>query len=201
MCGATQAQTNLQNAQTAAYTQAQQMTQEQYAQQQSIYGPMKTQFDSIFAKGPNQQGFSAEEKGNLDSQAVEGTAENYAGAAKATNDALASEGGGSNPMPTGAQEEMKQNVADTAAQSESQQESTIQSADYAQGYNEWSAAAGGLQAIASGVNPLGFENAATAAGSAASTTANDIASQQNSITNAAIGAVGSIAGAAIPKIP
>ncbi len=200
MCGATQAQTNLQDAQTAFYTQATQMAQQQYGEQQSIYLPMKAQFDSIFQKGPNQQGFSASELGNLNSQAVEGTATNYAGAAKAVNDQLASQGGGSDPLPSGAQAEMKQEVANTAAASESQQESTIKSADYTQGYNEWAAAANGLSGIATGTNPVGYMNAATNAGSAASTTANNIATQANSGWNAAIGAVGAIGAGAATKI-
>src|ERR1039458_8893424 len=69
MCGATGAQTQLQDEQMQAYQQAQQMTAEQYADQQAVYAPLKAQFDKIFAAGPSQQGFSDEETNTLNAQA------------------------------------------------------------------------------------------------------------------------------------
>ncbi|MGA2085874.1 MAG: hypothetical protein ABSG60_10175 [Terracidiphilus sp.] len=194
MCGATGAQTQLQDEQMQAYQQAQQMTAEQYADQQAVYAPLKAQFDKIFAAGPNQQGFSEEETNTLNAQAVEGTAENYAQAAKATGEAIAAEGGGTNPLPSGAQSEMQQQVAEKAAQSESGEETQIQEANYNQGYQEWQQAGSGLMSIAAGDNPVGYETAATGAGTAAGTTANQIAQENNSWINAAIGAAGDIGG-------
>lgn len=194
MCGPTAAQTNLTNEETQAYQTAQQMTAQQYANQQAIYAPMSAQFQSIFAKGPNQKGFSTEEEQDLNAQAVEGTAENYNQAAKATNEQLAARGGGTNPLPSGADAELKQEVALSAAQEESRQESQIQSADYQQGQSEWAAAGGGLQAIAAGENPLGYESAETGSAGVANTEANTIASEDDSWVNAAIGAVGTVGG-------
>jgi hypothetical protein len=200
MC-ATGAQTQLQTEQLNAYTQAQQMTAQEYANQQEIYAPMEKQFQSIFSMGPNQQGFSNAETNTLNAQAVEGTATNYAGAAKAVNENLAAEGGGSEELPTGAQAEMKQEVANSAAQTESGQETQIQEADYNQGYQDWLNAGSGLESIAAGENPLGYENAATASGSAAGTTANQIASQDDSWINAALGAAGTIGGDVVKENP
>jgi len=194
MCGATAAQTNLQDEEAAAYQQAQQMTAEQYADQKAIYGPMTSQFQSIFDKGPDQEGYSAGELEDLDSQAVEGTAQNYSQAAKAVGEQTAAEGGGTNPMPTGAQDELKEDVATSAAGQESNQETQIKSNDYAQGLADWQNAAGGLESIATGENPLGYENAETSAGTAEGTTANQIAEEDNSWINAAIGAAGDIGG-------
>lgn len=99
-------------------------------------------------------------------------------------------------MPTGAQMQQKAEIAQSAAQEESSQEDQIKAANYSQGYNEWEQAAGGLQSIAAGENPLGFESGETSAGEAAGTTANQIASEDNSWINAAIGAAGSAAGLA-----
>jgi len=196
MTGPTSQQVTLQNEQIQAYQQAQQLTAQQYANQQSIYGPMVGMFQSIFQKGPNQEGFSGAEKSQLDAQAVEGTAENYSQAAKAVGESEAAEGGGNNPLPTGAQEQTKAEIATSAAQEESGQETQIDQADYQQGYNEWLSAAGGLESIAAGENPLGYESNETSAGSAASSTAAQIASEDNSWINSAIGAAGAIGAAA-----
>jgi hypothetical protein len=197
MCGATGAQTALQEEQMQFYQQAQEMTAEQYANQEAIYGPMAKQFESIFEMGPNQKGFSDEETNDLNASAVEGTAENYSQAAKAVSENLAAEGGGNSAVSVGGQAQIKSEVANSAAAEESKQVTEIKQADYNQGYNEWLASAQGLDTIAAGENPLGYEGAATNAGSAASTTANDIAQEDNSWINAALGAAGAIGGGAL----
>ena len=194
MCGATGAQTQLQDEQMQAYQQAQQMTAEQYADQQAVYAPLKAQFDKIFAAGPSAEGFSPEERNALNAQAVTGTANNYKQAATAVNEEIAGRGGGDEYAPSGAADEMKQEVANSAAQTESGQETQITEADYNQGYQEWQQAGSGLMSIAAGDNPVGYETAATGAGAAAGTTANQIAQEDNSWVNAAIGAVGEIGG-------
>lgn len=196
MSGPTAQQTELGDAQLQAYQQAATLTQQQYANQQAIYGPMATQFQSIFAKGPGQQGFTPEEDEELNAQAEEGTAENYGNAARAVGEATAAKGGGTNPLPTGADSAIEGNIATSAAEEESQQENQINAANYGQGYNEWENAGQGLQAIAAGENPLGYESNETSSGSAAGTTESQIASEDDSWLNATIGAVGSAAGMA-----
>lgn len=196
MSGPTMQQTELGDEQIAAYQQAADLTKQQYANQQAIFGPMVTQFQSIFAKGPGQKGFSDEENADLQSQAEEGTAENYGNAARAVGETTAARGGGTNPLPTGADSAIQSNIATSAAQEESRQESQIEAADYSQGYNEWENAGQGLESIAAGENPLGYQANETSSGSAASTTAGQIASEDDSWLNATIGAVGSAAGMA-----
>lgn len=196
MCGASAQQNELASEEATAYQQATAMTAQQYASQQAIYKPMAAQFNSIFAKGPNQEGFSAGEVADLNSSAVEGTASNYKQAAQAVGEATASEGGGTNPLPSGAQDELKQQIADSAANTESGEESSIKQADYTQGYNEWTAAGAGLEGIATGEDPLGYENAATSAGNSANSEANAVETANDSWINAAIGAAGAIGGAA-----
>jgi hypothetical protein len=194
MC-ATGGQEQLGQQESAAYTQAQQLTQQQYGSQQAIYGPMVAKFQSIFNAGPNQEGFSPEEKQNLNSQALEGTAENYAGAAKAIGESEAAEGGGTNPLPSGAQEQLKANVATSAAENESNQETQIVGQDYAQGRENFGNAASGLESIASGENPLGYESAATSAGGLANSEENAIAQEDTGWESAVLGAAGSIGSA------
>ena len=196
MSGPTSQQTQLGDEQLAAYQQAETLTAEQYANQQAVYAPLVKQFQSIYAAGPNQEGFSAEENEQLNAQAEEGTAENYGNAARAVGESEASEGGGTSPLPSGAQEAIQANVATSAAKEESAQEGQIEAADYTQGYNEWENAGQGLEAIAAGENPLGYESNATSAGSAASSTESQIASEDDSWLNAALGAAGTIGGMA-----
>lgn len=194
MCGSTSDQSQLTTEEMQAYQEGQQMTEAQYQNQQAIYAPMAKQFSSIFAGGPNQTGYSQGELQSLDSQAVEGTAENYADAARAVNESEAAEGGGTNPLPSGAQEQQKQEVANSAAGEESKEETGITQSDYQQGYNEWQAAGEGLDAIAAGENPLGYEQAETGEAGTANNEANAVAEEQNSWINAAIGAAGAIGG-------
>lgn len=191
MCGATSAQHTLQDEQMQFYQQAMEMTQKQYANQQAIWAPMAKQFQSIFDLGPNHKGFSDEEEANLTSQAVTGTADNYKQASQAVGEALAAEGGPAG-SGNGSHDQIRASIASSAARQESQQELGIKEASYQQGFKEWLAAGEGLNSIAAGENPTGFENAATSSGSAASTTANDIAQADNSWINAAIGAAGAI---------
>jgi hypothetical protein len=197
MSGPTEQQTELGDAQLAAYKQANELTQQQYANQQAIFGPMVKQFSSIFAKGPGQKGFSDEETADLNAQAVEGTAENYGNAARAVGETMASRGGGTNPLPAGADSAVQAGIATSAAQEESRQEHQINSANYAQGYDEWEKAGAGLGAIATGEDPLGYESGATSSGSTAEKTASDIASEDDSWINAALGAGGALGAAAI----
>jgi hypothetical protein len=194
MCGSTGAQNTLQQEQLDAYKEAQQMTAEQYSNQQAIFKPMADQFESVFKLGPSQEGFSEQEENTLNAQAVAGTASNYSQAAKAVSEGLAAEGGGNDFIGSGGAAQLKAEVAQSAAQSESQQETQIKEANYQQGYQQWMQAGKGLETIAEGENPLGYESGATTAGGAAGTTANQIAEQQNSWINAALGAAGSIAG-------
>lgn len=158
---------------------------------------MVSQLSSIYQKGPNQEGFSGAETANLNAQAVEGTAENYGNAARATGEAEAGQGGGTNALPTGAQSAIQSGIATSAAQEESKQENQIETANYNQGYNEWEAAGGGLESIAAGENPAGYESNETSAGSAAGTTASQIASEDDSWLNGAIGAAGTLGGDAM----
>lgn len=193
MC-ATGGQTSLADEQLQAYQQAQQMTATEYADQQAIYAPMAAQFKSIFDMGPSQKGFSDAESNNLNSQAVAGTAQNYSAAAKAVGENLAAEGGGNTPVTVGGQEEMKAQVAESAAANESAQETQIEEGNYEQGRQNWVNAGEGLESIAAGENPTAYENAETGAGSAAGTTEEQIAQEDNSWINAAIGAAGAIGG-------
>ena len=202
MCGgATQAQQDLQEEQSAYYKEATAEAEATYAEDQELLQSVKSIYDPILAKGPNQEGYSSEELANLNAQAVEGTAKNYASAAKAVNEKMAAEGGGDIALPSGAQLQLQQEVANSAAATESGEESQILQADYQQGYNEFVNAGNMEMAVSGQYNPTAYSGATTSAGSAASQTANEIAQENNSWINAAIGAAGSIGSSLIDANP
>jgi hypothetical protein len=201
MCGATSAQDQLQQEDMETLQQYDQMQQQQYANQQQLYATVNSVLQPILKAGPSQQGYSAGEFNNLNAQAVEGTAENYQGAAKAVNEQLAGEGGGDEFAPSGGQAQLKEEVAQGAAQEESGQESQILESDYATGRSNFQNAEEGEMAIASGENPLGWAGAVTSSEGAAGTQAEQIASEDNSWENALIGAAGSIGTAVVGENP
>jgi hypothetical protein len=201
MCGASSQQNNVESEQNQFYQQAMTEQSAAYSEDQEILNQMKSVYEPILAKGPDQQGFSEAEENTLNTQAVEGTTQNYSQAAKAVGEETAAEGGGNAVLPSGGATELKAQTAAAAAQQESSEESQIQEADYAQGYNEWQNAATGLATVSGQLNPTAYSNAATSAGSATSTTANEIAQENNSWINAAIGAAGSIGGAVVSENP
>jgi len=198
MCGATGAQTQLETEQADFYQQAIQQQQQNYAQDQEILGSLSKEFSPIFAAGPNQEGFSQGEVNNLNTQATEGTAQNFNQADKALREQQAATGVAA---PTGAQEAQQAALASSAANSEAQQKQQITQANYNQGYQEWQQAAAGLGGVSAQLNPTGYSGAATGAGEAAGTTANQIASENNSWINAALGAAGAIGTGVVSQNP
>jgi hypothetical protein len=201
MCGATGAQNQLQQEDMSTLQDYNSMLQQQYANQGAIFSKVSSVLDPILNAGPNQKGFSTAESNTLNAQAVEGTAENYAGAAKAVGEQTAAEGGGNNPLPSGAQTQLKQQVANSAAETESGEETQIAEQDYETGRQNFQNAEQGEMAIASGEDPLGYAGAVTSSEGAAGTEANQIAEENNSWYNAAIGAAGSIGSAVVSENP
>src|SRR5580698_4300395 len=180
MCGPSAQQTQISDAQQNFYNTLTTEATQTYGEDQGILSQLTSAYEPILAKGPNQQGFSAGEVENLNAQATEGTAENYSAAAKAVNENLAAEGGGNNPLPTGAQTQLKEEVAQGAAQEQSQEESQITGANYAQGNEEFQQASNALLGTSGQYNPTGYIGGANQGGSAAASTANTIESEENS---------------------
>jgi hypothetical protein len=201
MCGASSQQVQLEQEQADFYQNGIEESKTAFSEQQALLAQMEAVYDPILAKGPNQMGYSQDELNDLNGQAVEGTANNYKQAATAVNEQLAAQGGGNIPLTTGGQTQLKAEVASAAAQQQSSEEEQIQQAGYAQGYNEFTQATSALATASGELNPTAYENAATGAGSAAATTANQIAQENNSWINAAIGAAGSIGGAVVNQNP
>ena len=196
-CGASQSQKDIESAQANFYNTLTQEYQQTFGQNQAILSSLTKAFQPILQAGINQEGFSAGEKQNLESQATTGTGQNYSKAAQALALQQGAAGGGTQFVPTGAKMQQQQQLATSAANEESNLQSGIEAADYAQGRQNYLEAANALGGVAAQYNPTGYANAATGAGSAAAETANQISQASNSwmnVVSGALGAAGTAAG-------
>lgn len=201
MCGASSEQSDTYNEQAAFYKEATQQQAEAWAQDQDILKTLQSTYTPIFASGPSQEGFSPAEKAAYQTQITEGTAQSYAQASQAVNEKLATLGGGQLALPNGATAQIQAQVAQSAAEKESQQRLQVTQADYNQGYQNWLQASQGLFGVNQSLNPVAYSGAATGAGTAAGTTANQIATENNSWMNAALGAAGAIGSGVVAENP
>ena len=190
MCGASSQQKQIEASQAQFYDTLTSQYKTLFGESQGILGELTKSFEPILKAGINQEGFSAAELNNLNSQAVSGTGANYGKAADALSKQQAASGGGNTYIPTGAKMQQQRQLAASAAENESNIESNIVAQNYATGRANYLTAAEGLGQVNAALNPTGAANAATGAGSAASTTANEITQAQNSWMNLVGGALG-----------
>lgn len=199
MCGPSATEMELQQEQADFYKTAISESAAVFGQQQELQQQIEGMFMPILKRGPSAMGFSQDELNVLNSQAVEGTAENYQRASKALMTKLAAQGGGQMPGLTGAQAQLEQELAASSAQEQAREQTQIQESGYQQGYQEFQDATKAIGAVSDQLNPTSYMGQTTRAGSAAATTAANIVQQQDSWMNAAIGAAGALGGAAIGK--
>lgn len=188
------AQTQIEGEQQSGFSTMQNEAQQVFGQNSALYSNLLNAFTPILNAGPDQEGFSGTEKAALDTQSTAGVTTEYQNAEKAAREQYAGEGGGNEYIPSGQEAEIEADTAASAAGKESELQSQITEADYSTGRENWLAAEQGLEGAGSAFNPsISLDNAATGAGSAASTTATAIANSSNSW----MGALGGMAGTAI----
>ena len=197
MSGPSSTQLQLQQEQADFYAQGMQESQTAFGEDQSLLKQMEAVYSPILAKGPNTNAFAGAEQNALDAEAIQGTASNYTKAARAVGSEVAAQGGGDNPLPSGTGEQLKEEVAASAAGAESGEEEQILQAGYGEGEREFENAGQALSVASGQLNPTAYENSATSAGSAAEVTANQINQEENSWVAPVLGAVGSLGGLAL----
>jgi hypothetical protein len=194
MSGPSATQIQLQQEQADFYAQGIQESNTAFSEDQDLLKQMEAVYEPILAKGPNQNAFAGAEETALNAQATESTATNYSQAARAVGEQEAAQGGGNNPLPSGGAEQLKEEVATSAAGLQSQEEQQVLEAGYSAGEQEFEQAGNALSVASGQLNPTAYEGVATRAGSAAETTANQINQEENSWVAPVLGAVGSIGG-------
>ena len=177
--GASAQQTGIADSQQNFYNTLSANYNQQFAQQSAILGTLQKSLNPIVQAGPNQYGFSTAETNNLNSQALQGTGQQYANASKALGQQQAAQGGGNSYLPTGAQAQQQAGLAAGAANQASNQLMGVQQAGYQQGYNQYQSAIGQLGGVAGMYSPTSYAGEATGAGSAAANTANQVNQENN----------------------
>ena len=197
MCGATAAQTNLQQQQAQFYQQMMQSYSTVFSEDQDLLGAVTSSMSPIIAAGVNQKGFSPAEETDLETQAKEGVAQGYDNAQTALNEKFAAMGGDASTTATsGGAKQISEELASQDVTTTSQDLQQILEANYATGRQNYFQAVGAEESAASLLNPEGYSGAATNAGSASGTTANQIAQANNSVWQSVVAGLGGIAGAA-----
>jgi hypothetical protein len=187
----------MQQKQATAYDTMTQQASQVFGDSSQVFKDLTSTFAPTIAAGPNQEGFSAAEKANLDSQAITQTGQAYKNAKYAVGEAQAAQGGGNTGLTTGANIGVDLGVANSAAEQTANELGQITEADYQTGRQNYDTATKGLTE-SPGVfqTSTGASDAATKGGAAAADTANQIAASNNSWVQSVTGALGSVAGAA-----
>jgi hypothetical protein len=196
MC-ASDAQNQLQTEQMDFYKNLQEQDHTTFGEFQSILPQITSAYSPILAAGPNQYGFTPGEENNLESEATEGVATDYKNASQALKEQQAARGGGDTYLPSGVDDTESENLLASAAAQRSSEGLQIKQAGYAQGNQNFKDATQALTGEQSILNPQGAASVATTGGSAAGTTANQIASENESWEAPLIGAAGAVGGAAL----
>ena len=197
MCGATQQQQDITDEQQQFYKQLSDEYSTVFGQNQAITGALTSAFTPILQAGPGQPGMAAAQEQALRTQASEQVATNYAAAQRATAQQLAAMGGGNTLLPSSVQANILAANTNQAAAQRATAQNQITQQNYAQGYQNWQTAASVLGSTAGLLNPTAYSGQATGAGTAAATSANQIAQAQFAPWGAAMGALGAVGGAAL----
>lgn len=194
MCGSTAQQNQISDTQQAFYNQLTQEYNTIFGENQGIISALTSAYMPILQAGPSQTGFSQGQENALRTQNTETVSTDYAQAQRATAQALAGRGGGNTFLPSSVNANIIASNANAAAAQRAQGEQNISLANWQQGYQNWQQAANVLAGVGGMTSPTGFSGAVTGAGSAAATTANQIAQANFAPWGALAGAAGSVAG-------
>lgn len=196
MCGATSQQKQVEASQQSFMTQAQQQASEVFGASSQVFNGLMATFAPTVAAGPNQQGFSAAENANLKSQAITNTGQSYKNAKQALGENSAASGGGNTALPSGVAAAEGQNLAIAGANQTASELGQITEANYSTGRQNYQNAVQGELSATNVYNAAeGALSGANASGEAAATSANNVATADNSWVQGVTGALGAIGGA------
>jgi hypothetical protein len=190
--GPSQSQQDIASQQAAFFKTMQSSFQTTFAGQQNILAQLQSAWAPVLAAGPGQYGFTAKEDAALRTMSTAGVAQNYKFASQAAGESMAATGGGNTFLPSGAQAQLKSDMASAAAGEQSNLNLGITEAGYSTGRQNFLAASREMGGVASQMNPQGYAGQATAAGNAAygSAQTNQEMSNAASPWNAVAGVLG-----------
>jgi hypothetical protein len=145
-CGATSAQNQIQNQQMSLSNEATSQAQSIFGSDSAAYNQLLNTFSPTVQAGPGQNGFSAQETANLDSQAITANGQAAKNAKQAAGEQQAAAGGGNTVLPSGTTAATDANIDTAIAGNTANELSGITQAGYAQGAKNYEEAAQGLEA-------------------------------------------------------
>lgn len=190
--GATQQQNDLADSQTKFYNTLSTDYGTQFANQSAILSSLQKSLQPTVDAGPSQYGYSTGQTNNLNSTAIQGTAQQYQNAQKALQNQQAARGGGNLMLPSGVDAQNNASLAASGANQTSSELLGIQNAGYAQGNQNYTNAINQLGGVAGQYNPNGYAGSATSAGNSAGDTLNTI--QKANAASSPWGAIGGLLG-------
>lgn len=190
--GASSAQDSLATSQTNFYNTLQQDTAQQFAGQTAILNSLNSSLQPIISAGPSQYGYSQGETNTLNSQAIQGTAQQFNSAKKQLQEQQAAAGGGNQFLPSGVSTQQNEQLAAAGANQTSSELLGVQQAGYQQGATQYQSAINQQEATAGLYNPTGYASSANSAGSSAAGELNTI--QQENAAASPWATVGGILG-------
>jgi len=163
----------------------------------SLFGMQSAEFKSIgqaigptIAAGPDQQGWGAKEAAAVNTQIGEGVGENYAKASKALNNQIGARGGGNQVLPSGAADQLKEQLAASASSTLSKEQLAATEANYAQGRTNFENAITSGERLASEMNPSSESGGGISASEAAFKESEIMNAQSQAWEGPALGLVG-----------
>lgn len=191
MCGSSQAMNQVNQSQTALFSQLINQLGGEFGAASSIFNELQSSLAPIVAAGVNQQGFSAAELASMNTQAIQNAGNTYAQESQAANEAMAARGGGNIALPSGAQSQVQEEIGTAAENQKSSALEKITQENYATGRQNYFNALGALSA-APGV--FGTANQAANAATGAGGSAMQGATQIQQANNSWMGLLGGILG-------
>jgi hypothetical protein len=178
MCGASSAQTASANQASALSMQMADQATTEFGASSAIFTALQSSYAPIVAAGPSQQGFSAQEASNLNSEAITQTGTEYKNEKEALGNAQAAQGGGNTALPSGTTTAADEQLAANAGNQTASELGQITQANYAQGNANYNAATTGME------NLSNVYNSANSAGGVATGASQNAGTQQNAVSSA-----------------
>jgi hypothetical protein len=173
-----------QAAQAAFYNQLTSNYQKAFGQFTALTNSLNSQIQPIIAGGPGQYGFTPAENAALNAGVINTASTNFKNQSVAQSNQIAAQSGGTG-LPSGAQEQLTQQLGMQQAQGVSSAENAITTAGYAQGLSNYQSALGQEDSLISDWNPNNFASSATGGGQA-TTGAVNAATQADTAATAGI---------------
>ncbi len=175
MCGPSRDEKNAFNTQkdvmagqAANFKSLSDQAQQIFGSSSQIFKDLTSAFEPILAAGPGQEGYTAAQKANLNSQAITQTGQQYRNAAAAAGERAAAAGGGNALLPSGVVAQQAANIAQAGAGQTAGQLADIRNQSAQLGRQNWLTAAGALSGAPNVFNPAtSAGQITTASGSAA----------------------------------